>query len=97
MSKKTIIITTLSSVILSAIVTCAVLYGLLFAHFKIDPTTVVRNFEIERATIVGPEGTEDDGAVDITGFILRDSDSDTEYLITDYWAPIQLSDANPQE
>lgn len=82
---------TLITIILSVLVSFGVIYGIFCWHFGIDPTTLVRHFEIEKTTIAGPGSLTEDGKA-INGFILKDKDNGTEYLVTDYWSPIALVD-----
>lgn len=82
----------LAGALFGALAALAVLAGVLFGYFKVSPTDTV-NIEIKSAVI---EGTKDDGSP-INGFIIKDTRDNTEYLITDYWTPIMLSDDLPEE
>lgn len=63
-----------------------VLYGILFGYYNISPQDVVR-ISIIRTEI---NGTKEDGSP-ITGFTIETEDG-SRYLITDYYAPIYLSE-----
>lgn len=68
-----------------------ILFSILFGYYRISPQDAV-NVTITDAVI---EGTKEDGS-QINGFIITTEDG-TEYLVTDYWSPIVLSDDIPEE
>ena len=74
-----------------AIAALALLAAILFGYYHIQPQEVV-NITITQAVI---QGTKKDGS-QINGFIITTEDG-TEYLVTDYWSPIILSDNVPEE
>lgn len=82
---------TMITVVLSIIVTLGTVYTIFCWHYKVDPATITRHFEIRAASIVGPGATAEDGT-QVKGFTIYDVDNGTEYLITDYWSPIALVD-----
>ena len=78
---------------ISAAITSLVIFALLFAavffgYFHMSPQDTVG------ITITPTEitGTKEDGSV-ITGFMIEKDGS--QYLVTDYWTPIQLTDEEP--
>lgn len=74
--------------ILAAII---ILFSILFGYYQVQPQEAV-HVTITDAII---EGTKEDGS-QINGFIITTEDG-TEYLVTDYWSPIVLSDNIPEE
>lgn len=68
-----------------------ILFSILFGYYQISPQDAV-HVTITDAII---EGTKEDGS-QINGFIITTEDG-TEYLVTDYWSPIVLSDDIPEE
>ena len=71
---------------------CGFVAGMLAAiYYQISPQDAV-HVTITDAVI---EGTKEDGS-QINGFIITTEDG-TEYLVTDYWNPIVLSDDIPEE
>lgn len=68
-----------------------ILFSILFGYYQISPQDAV-HVTITDAVI---EGTKEDGS-QINGFIITTEDG-TEYLVTDYWNPIVLSDDIPEE
>ena len=74
-----------------AIAALALLAAILFGYYQVQPQEAV-NITITQAVI---QGTKEDGSP-INGFIITTEDGD-EYLITDYWNPILLSEDIPSE
>ena len=74
-----------------AIAALAFLAVILFGYYQVQPQEAV-NITITQAVI---QGTKEDGS-QINGFIITTEDGD-EYLITDYWNPILLSEDIPSE
>lgn len=74
-----------------AIAALALLAAILFGYYQVQPQEAV-NITITQAVI---QGTKEDGS-QINGFIITTEDGD-EYLITDYWNPILLSEDIPSE
>lgn len=68
-----------------------ILFSILFGYYQVQPQDAV-HVTITDAII---EGTKEDGS-QINGFIITTEDG-TEYLVTDYWSPIVLSDDIPEE
>lgn len=68
-----------------------ILFSILFGYYQISPQDAL-HVTITDAII---EGTKEDGS-QINGFIITTEDG-TEYLVTDYWNPIVLSDDIPEE
>lgn len=68
-----------------------ILFSILFGYYQISPQDAV-SVTITQAEI---QGTKEDGSK-INGFIITTEDG-TEYLVTDYWSPIVLSDDIPEE
>ena len=68
-----------------------ILFSILFGYYQISPQDAV-SVTITQAEI---QGTKEDGSK-INGFIITTEDG-TEYLVTDYWSPIILSDDVPEE
>ena len=69
----------------------ALLFAILFGYYQVSPQDAV-NIKITPAVI---QGTKEDGS-EINGFVITTEDG-TEYLVTDYWTPIMLSDSIPEE
>ena len=67
-----------------------ILFSILFGYYQISPQDAV-HITITDAII---QGTKEDGS-QINGFIITTEDG-TEYLVTDYWTPIVLSDEIPE-
>lgn len=74
-----------------AIAALALIAAILFGYYQVQPQEAV-NITITQAVI---QGTKEDGS-QINGFIITTEDGD-EYLITDYWNPILLSEDIPSE
>lgn len=74
-----------------AIAALVLLAAILFGYYQVQPQEAV-NITITQAVI---QGTKEDGS-QINGFIITTEDGD-EYLITDYWNPILLSEDIPSE
>lgn len=87
---KSTFITIIISVIVSAIVAIAVFSSIMFGYYKVSPQDVA-NITIQRTEI---QGTKEDGS-QIYGFLIKTEDG-TEYLVTDYWNPIALTDDIPE-
>ena len=68
-----------------------ILFSILFDYYKISPQEAV-NITITQVVI---QGTKEDGS-QINGFIITTEDG-AEYLVTDYWNPILLSEDIPSE
>lgn len=68
-----------------------ILFSILFGYYQVQPQDAVHVTITD--TII--EGTKEDGS-QINGFIITTEDG-TEYLVTDYWSPILLSDDIPAE
>lgn len=68
-----------------------ILFSILFGYYQVQPQDAV-HVTITNAII---EGTKEDGS-QINGFIIT-TENGTEYLVTDYWSPIVLSDDIPEE
>lgn len=88
---KNKIIAAVCGLMAGAIVALALLSAILFGYYQISPQDAVY-VTITDAVI---EGTKEDGS-QINGFIITTEDG-TEYLVTDYWNPIVLSDDIPEE
>ena len=88
---KNQIIAAVCGLVAGAIAALALLFAILFGYYQISPQDVV-HVTITDAVI---EGTKEDGS-QINGFIITTEDG-TEYLVTDYWSPIVLSDDIPEE
>lgn len=88
---KNKIIAAVCGLMAGAIVALALLSAILFGYYQISPQDAV-HVTITDAVI---EGTKEDGS-QINGFIITTEDG-TEYLVTDYWNPIVLSDDIPEE
>lgn len=69
----------------------ALLCAILFGYYQVSPQDAV-NITITQAVI---QGTKEDGS-QINGFIITTEDG-IEYLVTDYWNPIELSNNAPEE
>lgn len=81
----------LCGLVAGAIAAIALLAAILFGYYQVQPQEAV-NITITQAVI---QGTKEDGS-QINGFIITTEDGD-EYLITDYWNPILLSEDIPSE
>lgn len=88
---KNQIIAAVYGLVAGAIAALALLFAILFGYYQISPQDAV-HVTITDAII---EGTKEDGS-QINGFIITTEDG-TEYLVTDYWNPIVLSDDIPEE
>ena len=88
---KNQIIAAVCGLVAGAIAALALLFAILFGYYQISPQDAV-HVTITDAVI---EGTKEDGS-QINGFIITTEDG-TEYLVTDYWNPIVLSDDIPEE
>lgn len=88
---KNKIVTAACGLVAGAIAALALLAAILFGYYQVQPQEAV-NITITQAVI---QGTKEDGS-QINGFIITTEDGD-EYLITDYWNPILLSEDIPSE
>lgn len=88
---KNQIIAAMCGLVAGAIAALALLAAILFGYYHVQPQEAV-NITITQAVI---QGTKEDGS-QINGFIITTEDGD-EYLITDYWNPILLSEDIPSE
>lgn len=88
---KNKIIAAACGLVAGAIAAIAILAAILFGYYHVQPQEAV-NITITQAVI---QGTKEDGS-QINGFIITTEDG-TEYLVTDYWSPIILSDDVPEE
>lgn len=88
---KNHIIAAVCGLVAGALAAFALLSTILFGYYQISPQDAV-HVTITNAVI---EGTKEDGS-QINGFIITTEDG-TEYLVTDYWNPIVLSDDIPEE
>lgn len=88
---KNKIIAAACGLVAGAIAALALLAAILFGYYNVQPQEAV-NITITQAVI---QGTKEDGS-QINGFIITTEDGD-EYLITDYWNPILLSEDIPSE
>lgn len=88
---KNQIIAAVCGLVAGAIAALALLFAILFGYYQISPQDAV-HVTITDAII---EGTKEDGS-QINGFIITTEDG-TEYLVTDYWNPIVLSNDIPEE
>ena len=87
---KTTIVATVCGLVAGAIASLILLAAILFGYYQVSPQEAV-NITITQAAI---QGTKEDGS-QINGFIITTEDG-TEYLVTDYWNPIVLSDDAPE-
>ena len=85
---RQVIISCVSAAVTSLIILAVVLAAIFFGYFHVSPQDLVD------VTIVPIEitGTKEDGSP-ITGFMIEKDGS--QYLVTDYWTPIQLTDEEP--
>ena len=88
---KNQIIAAVCGLVAGAIAALALLFAILFGYYQISPQNAV-HVTITDAII---EGTKENGS-QINGFIITTEDG-TEYIVTDYWNPIVLSDDIPEE
>lgn len=88
---KDILTNTLCGFVAGMLAAIIILFSILFGYYQISPQDAV-HVTITDAII---EGTKEDGS-QINGFIITTEDG-TEYLVTDYWSPIVLSDDIPEE
>lgn len=88
---KNQIIAAVCGLVAGAIAALALIFAILFGYYQVSPQDAV-HVTITDAII---EGTKEDGS-QINGFIITTEDG-TEYLVTDYWNPIVLSDDIPEE
>ena len=88
---KNKIVAAVYGLVAGAIAALALLAAILFGYYQVQPQEAV-NITITQAVI---QGTKEDGS-QINGFIITTADGD-EYLITDYWNPILLSEDIPSE
>ena len=88
---KNKIVAATCGLVAGAITALALLAAILFGYYQVQPQEAV-NITITQAAI---QGTKEDGS-QINGFIITTEDG-TEYLVTDYWNPIVLSDDIPEE
>lgn len=79
------------SAIIGGVAALAVIAATLFGYYGIQPQEAV-NIEIRQAVI---QGTVHEDGSEIQGFIIVTEDG-TEYLVTDYWEPIALTDSIPE-
>lgn len=80
------IIAALCGLAAGAFAALALLGAILFGYYQVSPQNAV-NITITQAVI---QGTKEDGSP-ITGFTIETEDG-SRYLITDYYAPIYLSE-----
>ena len=88
---KNQIIAAVCGLVAGAIAALVLLFAILFGYYQVSPQDAV-DIKITPAVI---QGTKEDGS-EINGFIITTEDG-TEYLVTDYWTPIMLSDSIPEE
>lgn len=88
---KNKIVSAVCGLVAGAVAAIALLAAILFGYYQVHPQEAV-NITITQAVI---QGTKEDGS-QINGFIITTEDGD-EYLITDYWNPILLSEDIPSE
>lgn len=88
---KDVLTNTLCGFVAGMLAAIIILFSILFGYYQIQPQEAV-HVTITDAII---EGTKEDGS-QINGFIITTEDG-TEYLVTDYWSPIVLSDDIPEE
>ena len=88
---KNKIIAAVCGLVAGALAALALLAAILFGYYHVQPQEAV-NITITQAVI---QGTKEDGS-QINGFIITTENGD-EYLITDYWNPILLSEDIPSE
>lgn len=88
---KNKILAAVCGLVAGAFAALAFLAAILFGYYHVQPQEAV-NITITQAAI---QGTKEDGS-QINGFIITTEDGD-EYLITDYWNPILLSEDIPNE
>ena len=88
---KDTLVNTLCGFVAGMLAAIIILFSILFGYYQISPQDAV-HVTITDAII---EGTKEDGS-QINGFIITTEDG-TEYLVTDYWNPIVLSDDIPEE
>lgn len=87
--RNRVILASCVAAIVAAILTVlAAMAIVFFGYFHVEPQSLTQ------VTIVPTEivGTKEDGSA-ISGFIIEKDD--TQYLVTDYWNPIQLTDEEP--
>ena len=82
---KTEVISCVCGLVAGAIAAIAIFAAIFFGYFHVSPQDTV-GVTITPAEI---NGTKEDGSA-ITGFIIEKDE--VEYLITDYWNPIQLQE-----
>lgn len=85
------IIAALCGLAAGAFAALALLGAILFGYYQVSPQDTV-NITITQAVI---QGTKEDGSA-INGFIITTEDG-IEYLVTDYWNPIELSNHAPED
>lgn len=88
---KNQIVAAVCGLVAGAIAALALLFAVLFGYYQVSPQDAV-NITITQVVI---QGTKEDGS-QINGFVITTEDG-TEYLVTDYWTPIMLSDSIPEE
>lgn len=88
---KVKIIAALYGLAAGAFAALALLGAILFGYYQVSPQDAV-NITITQAVI---QGTKEDGS-EINGFIIT-TENGIEYLVTDYWNPIELSNNAPEE
>lgn len=88
---KNQIVAAVCGLVAGAIAALALLFAVLFGYYQVSPQDAV-DIKITPAVI---QGTKEDGS-EINGFVITTEDG-TEYLVTDYWTPIMLSDSIPEE
>ena len=88
---RDVLTNTLCGFVAGMLAAIIILFSILFGYYQISPQDAV-HVTITDAVI---EGTKKDGS-QINGFIITTEDG-TEYLVTDYWTPIVLSDNIPEE
>lgn len=80
------IIAGVTGALFGALAALLLLAGVFFGYYKVSPQEAV-DITIKQADI---KGTKEDGSK-INGFIIQHEDG-SEYLVTDYWVPIQMDD-----
>lgn len=84
---KNAIIAGVTGALFGALAALLLLAGIMFGYYQVSPQEAV-DIVIKQADI---KGTKEDGSK-INGFIIQHEDG-AEYLVTDYWMPIQMNDS----
>lgn len=87
---KAVITNIIISCVVSIAATCGIFAAIFFGYFHVSPQDVV-DIQVVPADITG---TKDDGSP-IIGFIIEKGSQ--QYLVTDYWTPIQMTNEEPSE